>query len=134
MNNDEAYSVAVDASGNGCMAGYFGSPTITFGATTLTNAGQYDIFLAKIGAVTGIHELKKSSDISVFPDPATDKITIETPAKGRLSILNASGQELMIRQISEGNSVIDISNLPRGVYFVRLTNDKTVEVGKFIKQ
>jgi len=28
---------------------------------------------------------------------------------------------------------IDISNLPSGVYFVRLTNDNTVAVGKIIK-
>ncbi len=48
--SDEAYSVAVDASGNTYVAGYFKSSTITFGSDTLTNAGPAgyaDIFLAK---------------------------------------------------------------------------------------
>ena len=47
---DRAYSVSVDALGNSYVAGFFGSPTITFGSTILTNAGIYDIFLAKYDA------------------------------------------------------------------------------------
>jgi Tfp pilus assembly protein PilZ len=40
-------AVALDASGNCYVAGHFNSPTITFGATTLTNAGGFDIFAVK---------------------------------------------------------------------------------------
>jgi hypothetical protein len=28
----------------------------------------------------------------------------------------------------------DITNIPPGLYFVRLSNDNTVEIGKFVKQ
>ena len=45
-----------------------------------------------------------------------------------------SGQEIITRPITEPKTQIDINNLPSGVYFVRLTNDKTVEVGKFVKK
>ena len=87
-------------------------------------------------APAGISELK-SSQISIYPNPSSDYITIETSAtltKSHLSILNLTGQEFLTRQISESKTVIDISPLPSGVYFVRLTNEKTVEVGKIIKQ
>jgi hypothetical protein len=47
---DRAYSVATDASGNSYVSGVFLSDSITFGATTLTNAGGYDMFLAKYDA------------------------------------------------------------------------------------
>jgi hypothetical protein len=40
-------SVTVDALGNSFIAGYFESPSITFGTTTLTNNGFYDLFLVK---------------------------------------------------------------------------------------
>ena len=44
---DRALSVIVDASGNIVVTGSFNSPTITFGTTTLTNNGNYNIFIAK---------------------------------------------------------------------------------------
>ncbi len=51
---DRIYSVAVDASGNIYVAGYFESHTIIFGSDTLTNAnivyGSLDIFLVKYNA------------------------------------------------------------------------------------
>jgi len=85
--------------------------------------------------IAGINE-QQESRLSIYPNPATDKITIETsaiPTKSQLSIMNLSSQEILTRQITEPKTQIDISNLPSGVYFVRLTNDKSVEVGKFIK-
>jgi hypothetical protein len=40
-------SITVDASGNVYLAGSFSSSTLTFGSTTLRNAGKSDIFLVK---------------------------------------------------------------------------------------
>ena len=48
--NDIGQSIAVDASGNSYITGYFLSHTITFGTITLTNNGGYDIFIAKYDA------------------------------------------------------------------------------------
>lgn len=42
---DEAYTVATDTAGNIFLAGYFQSPSITFGSFTLT--GSYDVFIVK---------------------------------------------------------------------------------------
>jgi hypothetical protein len=46
---DIATSVAVDKLGNVYVSGYFKSPTISFGPTSLTNAGgnTYDLFIVK---------------------------------------------------------------------------------------
>ncbi len=80
---------------------------------------------------------QQESTISIYPNPATDKITIETaatPTQCQLSIINLNGQALITRQITEPKTQLDISNLPSGVYFVRVTGEKRVEVGKFVKQ
>jgi hypothetical protein len=83
----------------------------------------------------GINELQQSK-FKLYPNPATDKITVETSEvtqESYLAILNFEGEQLMTSQITQPKTEVDISSLPRGVYFVRLTNDRTVEIGKFIK-
>ncbi len=87
-------------------------------------------------AHAGIEELQ-SSQISIYPNPATDKITVELSGMtqgGNLTIGDIEGQQLLTRQIAEPKTQIDISNLPSGIYFVRITNEMTAEVGKFVKQ
>jgi hypothetical protein len=84
----------------------------------------------------GINELQEPG-LSVYPNPATDNITIETSGTSKeicLEIVTIGGQELIKRQIAGLKTQIDVSNLPRGVYFVRITNDMTLKVGMFVKQ
>ncbi len=139
-DGDGGNSITVDVSGNSIVTGSFNSSTITFGSYFLTNtsAGVGDIFLAKSGSGNvGVDKINNSYNISISPNPATETITIEVPTTSQhiqLSILNFEGQKLLIHQITEHKTQIDISSLPKGVYFVRITNDRMVEVGKFIKQ
>jgi hypothetical protein len=84
----------------------------------------------------GIKEIQPSK-FSIIPNPATDKITVEITNVGKkckLVIVNIVGEQLITRNITEIKTQIDLSNLPSGVYIVRLTNDKIEEVGKIIKQ
>jgi hypothetical protein len=83
----------------------------------------------------GLAENNRSENhLNIYPNPTSNQITIESTVQGLLSILNLSDQQLITRQITEPKTQIDISNLPSGVYFVQLTNGKTVQVGKIIKQ
>ena len=94
-----------------------------------TNGGGYP---------AGINEMSiQSNMLKIYPNPSFNLVTIETSGatiESSLTILNIEGQQLITRQITESKTQMDISNLPSGVYFVRLINDKTVEVGKIIKQ
>ena len=77
------------------------------------------------------------NSFSIYPNPANDKIVIETTQitkGGTLTIYNINGKELIKRQIRESKTQIDISNLASGAYFVKLITDKKVEVRKIIKE
>ncbi|MEI7726661.1 MAG: T9SS type A sorting domain-containing protein [Bacteroidota bacterium] len=86
--------------------------------------------------MVGINEPRQSKFL-LYPDPATDKITIEfaeDQAPCQLSMMNLNGEEVLTSNLIKTKTHLDISNLSNGVYFVRLTGGKSVEVGKFVKQ
>ncbi len=58
--NDEGWSVASDNFGNFYMTGIFDSPLISIDSHTLTNAGCFDIFLAKYDATGNILWVKNA--------------------------------------------------------------------------
>ena len=78
-----------------------------------------------------------SENIYIYPIPAFEKISVEISPmikESMLTIYNISGQELIKQQIKNNKTEIDISNLTRGIYFVKLITGKTVEVRKIIKE
>jgi len=132
---DGGISLALDASGNAYVTGWFDSPTITFGSYALTNAGKYDMFLAKMkSGNSGINKVYNTVNISGYPNPATSTITIETPVKGSLSINNISGQQLLQQEITEPKTTINVSGLSTGVYMLKVVGKDRVQVGKFVKK
>jgi len=87
--------------------------------------------------LTIVEEIKTENGITIIPNPSNDKITISSSAITRitlLSIFNASGEKVMERQLTDTETQLDISALPRGVYIVRVRNEMMVDVAKMIKE
>ena len=74
------------------------------------------------------------SVITISPNPTSTHITIESPSLGQISIINLQGQELIRQKITEPKTRINISTLPCGVYLVKITGERVVQVGKFVRQ
>lgn len=84
-----------------------------------------------------VEETTTGNGFTIIPNPAKDNITISYPVITditALSIFNMSGEKVIERQLDDNETQIDISVLPSGVYFVRLQNEKMVEVGKMVKE
>jgi hypothetical protein len=78
-----------------------------------------------------------SLQFALYPNPSKDKIIISSPAITRntqFSIFNVNGEKVIEMQLTNTETPLDISALPRGVYFVRVQDEKGVEVAKLIKQ
>jgi hypothetical protein len=52
----------------------------------------------------------------------------------QLTLFNITGEKLIEKQITQAETQIEISALPRGVYFMRVQDEKMLEVTKLIKQ
>jgi len=98
---------------------YAASGTYTFAVT----AGQPYRLLITLGEVTGITN-NKLAQFSVFPNPATDKATINTTGTGKIEILNVVGQ-VVLSETATGINEINVSKLLKGIYSVRYNGQST---------
>ena len=80
--------------------------------------------------------LKKNKHfLNLYPNPASEKVTIITDMTepSVISIYNLQGQILMQQKIQQGKTDIDISELAKGVYILRLYSNARTEAGRIIK-
>ena len=74
----------------------------------------------------------------IYPSPANTHIIIENQSSFSgdfsFSVLNTFGQQVINDEIAGSQTSIDIADLPRGIYFVKITDCKNITVGKFVKQ
>jgi hypothetical protein len=75
--------------------------------------------------------------INIYPNPAFSHIVIETQTtpgvKTILTVFNLNGQQVLEHLVIEPKTVVDIDKLPKGLYFLKNTNNMTVQTGKFVK-
>lgn len=90
-------------------------------------------------SVISVDEIENIQSLNFYPNPAYDKINILTPENGRsdIKIFNLYGglvSQLTIIDSSNKKSIVDISNLSKGVYFIKLTTEKKTYGSKLIKE
>ncbi|MCL2131037.1 MAG: T9SS type A sorting domain-containing protein, partial [Lentimicrobiaceae bacterium] len=77
------------------------------------------------------------TEINVYPNPSSDKIYIDVnglPQAGSLEIYTIEGRLVGSRLLQEGTNIIPIDNLSNGMYFYKISADKTtIGRGKFVK-
>lgn len=97
-------------------------------------------FLKDPNAVS-IADRKLSQDINLYPNPSTDKLTLQLSALNGLAsnyaIVNVLGQEVMKGALSNGTKeqALDVSSLAKGMYTISVYRDNEIlATKKFIKQ
>lgn len=132
--DDVPSSVAVDTLRNFFLTGYIGSPTVVFGTTTLTCGGSTDMFITKSDNISGVHELNRDFEFTVFPNPASDFISVKLDQKADIEILNLQGQVCKKANNYHSGSRLDISDFPQGIYLVKVTAAGGFHTEKIIKE
>jgi photosystem II stability/assembly factor-like uncharacterized protein len=76
------------------------------------------------GVSVGMNDSKgENSNVNIYPNPASDHLTIEAPIlsiSSRLSLYSLQGIKLLNQETSEPVTTIDISSFPDGVYFLAI--------------
>jgi hypothetical protein len=91
------------------------------------------------GVSTSSKEIfKTEANILLFPNPVTDELIVRSSEFGDINeiiIYNPLGEKVFQSHVSNLTSQIsvDVSQLPSGIYFIRVKTDKGIGVGKFVK-
>jgi hypothetical protein len=93
------------------------------------------------GTLSNIDEQRENLELSIYPNPATNQITIEFDLvdvkNAVIEIKNVLGQTLRsmdVFQQGQSKLEIDISDFPQGLYVIQLINGNEVSCRKFLKQ
>jgi hypothetical protein len=89
--------------------------------------------LNTINAV-GIDEISKKDDVKIYPNPASNVLTIECTVQGaELKMMDVLGNEIKKEKFNN-KTQIDVSDLKQGVYFLNITGLKGFIIKKIIVQ
>lgn len=99
---------------------------------------DYNVNLTGGLAVNDI-EQQKDSSIEIYPNPVKDLLMISNPKKEdikKISIYSASGQVVLEKSSDNGefNNGLNVSNLLKGTYFIKIETSKGKYTDKLSKQ
>jgi hypothetical protein len=127
-NNGTEFSMVSDGDG-GVAAFWFNWQNNAIYAARLDRNGR-------MGDFTGVEELERNN-LSLFPNPATDRITLQSRdggALGEVSIHAADGRTVrQLGRIATDRAELDVQQLPGGAYAVTSTTNTTRTTIRFIK-
>jgi len=86
---------------------------------TVVNA---DIILKSPANTTSL-SINKDIQVSIYPNPASNKVIISLKQSSDINIYNTVGQLLFSQPLKEGKNILNISSLDKGVCFLKIGNN-----------
>jgi hypothetical protein len=85
---------------------------------------------------TALHEQTVNPHFSVFPNPTSDKITIDNLQADKLpfEVLNSYGAKVNQGVITPEQNELSLGNLSNGIYFIAIKDDASIKLIKVNKQ
>jgi outer membrane protein assembly factor BamB len=88
------------------------------------------------GPSSGADVINSSAPIAakLFPNPARNLVSIAAPDMRRIQIMDFLGRIVKQIDVSGESTHVDVSDLPRGIYLMKIMNDKTMMTQKIVKE
>lgn len=113
----------------GSTTNYSVTGTSSLGCTSTISISQ------NVVTCTGIEEASINSSFRVYPNPAASELSIDASSFNSaftVEIYDIAGKKMEFTRKNE--NALNISNLPSGLYILKLKGDNTTAYQKFVKQ
>ena len=91
--------------------------------------GEFRIFGNQLSTVLSNESFEAISKVELYPNPSTNAFHISVDAK-KVEIYSLTGQLIQTENNCVANKEINISNLAKGIYIVKITNSDAISVSK----
>jgi hypothetical protein len=82
-------------------------------------------------SITNLEEI----GIKIYPNPVSETLILEgLKNQSKISICDIHGKLINVLEVQDNTERIDVSNLPRGMYFLKVETSGKLAESKFIKQ
>ena len=112
---------------------YIASSSGNYNVVT-TDVNGCEVEAAIFDVIAGLTPTSKGEGVRFHPNPVNNELTIDCsyPAKYEISIYNIPG-EIIYSATGAGQSIIDCSSFPAGMYYIAISRQEEVFRMKFIK-
>ena len=89
-----------------------------------------------LSVTLGISENKLLS-FEMYPNPVSDVLNIQLPSgtdKADVGVYDYTGRSVSSKTISSNDSTLDVQNISKGIYILRVTTNTKIGVQRFIKK
>lgn len=121
--------MALAASAAGVYFGGVCAPSSEWGTLKVTGYGSVFSKIEDGTTQGGIKNSKITEIISVYPNPSRGifNLNLKNINEGNISIVNTLGEIVYQSEVNNQSSVLDLSNYPKGIYFLQLkTRDSLI--------
>jgi hypothetical protein len=126
-----------EATGTGGTASYsVGQVVYTTNTGTNGSVAQGVQQPYEISTTVGINETSIHLEMSVYPNPTTNYLTLKVEDNSNLSyqLYDLQGKVIENKKVNANSTIITMEALPKATYFLRVTDNKnTVKTFKVIK-
>jgi hypothetical protein len=136
QNIEKAFgqSVATEPSGGIAITGEIYLTPVTFGSTTLTTNGFYDMFVFRIaGTSADLPATGRQLSFSIYPNPSSGSFNVAVPDGSglQLDIHSLSGAKCYSQALQKGVRTVRVELSP-GLYFVTLSQGETLATKRLL--
>ncbi|TXE17452.1 T9SS type A sorting domain-containing protein [Psychroserpens burtonensis] len=97
--------------------------------------GETEDYTVTVDATLSVDDVENQSAFTYFPNPVKNTLTLNAQNEiDNITVINMLGQEVLRTSPNTINSVIDMSSLQTGIYFVRVTINSVLQTVRVIKQ
>ncbi len=116
----------------------FGQVESHLSCTKVNGQTYYPSNTSSCNLTTSINSLDNTFAVNIFPNPTTGELNIKivpsTHSSVSVIIINTLGEIMFKEKINSTGNKLDISSLPKGLYFIKLNSGENTIIKKIIKQ